>query len=857
MPVLLNKDSNTPTYITDAKQIFLAFFSADKYNDYFEFGNNHGTVSKTIFVRCKVFNFYTSGFTTIYTVKIDNPRKNLYDKHFVLSRFEFNSLPRIYEYKFLKIRSDMGIDDSDKNKRHIYNKTLVLKTIDLFSRLSEIYSKCNVNSKIWYLIITALIRQTNQIHSSNLWLYGFLLEEQESQCLIRDTINKSSFGLVSINSSQLWPLKYLKKYGYEQLFKITCDFHFFSEMIHKNGANIDKKYNQKTIGCKRGQMTNMLFYESVTKNFPNIFDVINADTVHIDKTIIPQFEKDVKFFESEFVKELNKFYKKSVHIKYNINKNTLQRYEFRPQSNNSAACSAWMTSRTCMNQIHDTVHKLFRKHNLTRTIINCTWSRTAFYTKRKYFMSRIDPVKTEFDSLLPYPMNTPFVYTFPLSEPKRMLVSHVVSIDALDQPFVRNKKLINRIRTYIRDPTDHNFLMYSMAYNDIIEREQYAYNEQIINNFPIYALPFDIDIYDKQFQHDYFDTGCSDIIGGHEDLCSKNAKTKNVLIKKKLFLKKKLIKLVLRTFEIVGLKNVTEKNTDFFLFESIPNMDEKIVKMGFRLIVRMSNHVLMNKNVAANIIKVANFLMELDPYFPGKCIDEDIFEKKNHYLRLPLNGKRTPSGDLIRPLIPIIDSNKAGCCIRPSTGLVHHANRKLKDSVSIVECAPNLDGCSITQSILDSSIARRMIENKKKTIRIITEDYTKEIVEHVLPAVKLEIKRIFPSSNYDDQLFVDRRGQSNAYCLGEKLIGICIKKTHTEERTNPCFIMCYINHNSSDNDNRNRGHKKAIDCAIVVKANCYIYCYGTSCNSSFLLSLDLPSTSRDNLMNVSHPTITS
>ena len=164
-----NKINDVLVYILEAKQFFLGFFSADKYTDYCR------KEDQTIYIRCKAFNSMTAGFTTLYTVRIDNPKRELYDKNFVLIRAEFFALPRIYEYKFIKLYGE-------KKKKPIFSKHLVLKTTDLFSKHSEIYSKCNVNSRVWYLLISALLRPSD-INPSNWHLYAFLLEESYDESL--------------------------------------------------------------------------------------------------------------------------------------------------------------------------------------------------------------------------------------------------------------------------------------------------------------------------------------------------------------------------------------------------------------------------------------------------------------------------------------------------------------------------------------------------------------------------------------------------------------------------------------------------------------------------------------------------
>ena len=195
----------------------------------------------------------------------------------------------------------------------------------------------------------------------------------------------------------------MKKWGYQELFKITRDFHYFSESVHQKGSVIDKKFNEETKGCKRGQMTNMLFFESITKNFPTVYDVINEDESNTDKNIIPQFEKDVKYYDVKFTQDLIKFYKQFVSIKPNINKNTLMSYQY--LSNLKEVYVKWLDNQSIINQMQTYIHKKYSKHNLTRTILNFTWSRTALYSERKYFGSKLNPEK------LPYPLYTPFVFT--------------------------------------------------------------------------------------------------------------------------------------------------------------------------------------------------------------------------------------------------------------------------------------------------------------------------------------------------------------------------------------------------------------------------------------------------------------
>ena len=809
IPVVDSDCVDPPVYITDAKRIFFGFFSADCYTDY----NRVNDENVSILVRCKSFNSIASGFTVIYTLKIDNPKKTLFENNFVLTNKEFAKLPKIYEYEFLKI-----VDDKKKIK---YNKLLVLKTTELFCKLSEVYSKCNLNSRVWYLVMTALIRPS-KIHSSNWLLYASLLDESEkenfgyealpkinfpssSEELATSSTPKTMIGIISINSSQFWPLSFVRTHGFQTVLKITRDYQYFAETLHAKGGIIEQKFNDETKESRRGCMANMLFYEAITKHFPNIFDIINENEKTTDDVIIPEFVKNVKYFDSEFLQDLSTFCKRSVAITPSIDKISLQSYYQQQTTEVSEPFSKWMSAQSATEQMMS-IHNKFRKHNLTRTIFNLTWSRTALYSKRKYFYSRMDPVESEIRSSILYPLYTPFVFSNMVKYPNKNIYAHIVNTEKLDAPFVKNKQLHSRIRTFIREPTDNNFLLYSMAFFDIIIREEYAFNEQIINNFPIYTIPFDIDIYDKQFSKDYFDV-------------TDREREKDSLIKKKIFFRQKMIDLLLRSFEVIGLRDITEKNTEFILFESLHKKGEDIKKLGFRMIVRLTTYVLANSAVALNVIKVANFLMSLDPYFPGPCLDEDIFSKRNHYLRLPLNCKRTQRGELIRPLIPIITSS---ACIRPSKGLAHLPNKYLKDKVKLVKSAPNVETCYVTQFVLDSTIARRMIQNKfMKLPPKITDDYTKEVRELILPIVINELKKLFPSFNA--KLFVNRNGMGNEYTLGTNLIGICVRKTHIDETKNPCSIRCFIN-----------------DVKGIVTGCCMIFCFGADCKPARLCTEELP-----------------
>lgn len=777
IPVIENDVANPPLYIPDAKKVFLGFFSGDKYTSYEGFNG-------PVLVRCKAFNAFSSGFTTIYTIRIDNLKEQLFEKNFVLTDKEFKKLPKIFEYPFLTLKGS--------NQKEKYSKMIILKTTELFTKLSEFYSKCNVNSRLWYLVMTALIRPSS-IHSSNWLLYAFLLE---SKTTASSNCKTGSGGIISINTSQLWPLKFLRKDGYEKVLRFSRDFHYFAEKLHEKGTSIFEKLNRKTKGARQGAMPNMLFFETITKYFPSVYDVINENECNTNEIILPEFEKNIKYYDSEFINDLASFCKQSVQVTSNVDKKSLQGYKYDDDSN--SCCKKWMTAKTAQNQLMD-IHKKFKKHNLTRTLCNLTWARTAIYSKRKYFFSRTNPLdEVELD--IPFPLNTPFLFSSTVENPNKLIFSHVVNADKLDAPFKTNKDLHKRILAFLNDSSEYNFILYSKRIYDIIATEQYAFNEQIINNYPIYAIPFDIDIYDKFFIMEYAEGNSMD---------------------KRITMRSKLIEIIIKTFNVLGLKDISEKNAQFVLFESLHKKDEPIHKLGFRLIVRTANYVLANTSVALNLTKVANFLMSLDTYFPGPCLDEEIFNKRGQYLRLPLNCKRSSAGELVRPLIPLITDHSL--CFVPSVGLIHHKHKGLSDKVKVVDSAPNVDSCSVTQTVLDSTIAKRMIQNKFKTMSTkAMEDYTESVRKLVLPEVKKEMSASFPNFS-EDLLFVERKGISNVYVLASNLKGVCLKKKHIDESTNPCSIYCFINEYNG-----------------IITASCTQFCFGSDCKSSRMCSVDLP-----------------
>lgn len=482
-------------------------------------------------------------------------------------------------------------------------------------------------------------------------------------------------------------------------------------------------------------------------------------------------------------------------------------------------------------------------------------------------------MKDELEPQLPWSSSvyTPQVYANPATGAGRTVYKYtsITNPAKLDQPFAKNAELLNFIRQFLKQPSNLRYIRYAQVMYDTMVRHNYTYNEQIVSHFPIYALSFDIDITDKAFIARYFsrDDPEADLLlhqqqqqvtttttsSSSSALCRQNCVDQQ--IKNKLKTREELIKVMLKTFQIMDIHDITEDNTEFTLYESLNDCNElqrtsSVAKLGFRFIVRSQLYVVAHAGVMVNIIRIANFVLNfLNDYLPGPCIDEAPYLQQGHYMRLPMNCKRSSTGNMIRPLIPIVTSKKLSFV--PSAGLIHHRHTSLQlNNFKVITNTPNIHDCPITRSVLPSDVTLRMLKNKLGIKQGVgggeggcddaagaedwcSRDFTYEIDTIACPIIyqtlmdKLQERGGHGGGGgglYPTDLKAERVLLSNRYSLATHVPGTaCVKKIHLVPETNPLSIYCFI---------------KKIDQEQFV-CNAYQRCWGSDCQNTFLCCVPL------------------
>lgn len=231
----------------------------------------------------------------------------------------------------------------------------------------------------------------------------------------------------------------------------------------------------------------------------------------------------------------------------------------------------------------------------------------------------------------------------------------------IDKPIPSH--VLKAINRHLKNPSLATYMGYCVEIVNHIEVNDYYFNETVNPFLPIYTVDFDIDIYDKQFIHHYYES---------EDQWA---------VKEQMF--HSLKDLVLFTCHEVLKFDVTTSNTTFFMYESIRDDLDQInkpnFKLGLRLIVKFSTICFKNSSVVDQFQKILNvYRCRFD--FLRRICDENIFDsaiynQPSHEIRLPMNLK--PDGT--KPLVPVLfryHSENFLCGLIMTTSLLHLKNHQ-------------------------------------------------------------------------------------------------------------------------------------------------------------------------------------
>ena len=220
------------------------------------------------------------------------------------------------------------------------------------------------------------------------------------------------------------------------------------------------------------------------------------------------------------------------------------------------------------------------------------------YEPRNYFLTGV-AVIDELKDHLPFKLNTPFVYFPSIKQPKSFRYGNPNDAKILDAPFAHDAILAKCITDFLKASTEANFTAYSTRMYQIISQYDYCYNEQVIANYPVYGITFDVDIEYKNMVEEYYKIERSTTV---------TRITKNLCLRQEL---KRLILVVFR--DILGLEDF-ESTSNFFMYESLPSAPS-ISKIGIRFIVRSSKYIIENSDVMLAVAKALIFLTNFDIFF--------------------------------------------------------------------------------------------------------------------------------------------------------------------------------------------------------------------------------------------------
>ena len=798
----LTEESQVDTYIPDSKALFLSFFTEEKAEGVdFKYSK-----IEPILVKCKAFKKNEPGFITLYEVIVKNPQAELFDRNFIVDRLKFfYEFEHHYNYPFIKLKNPQS---SLKRKKAIWNHLIILNSININIRLANIYAMCDFTSIHWYMLMTMLISDDLHILPNNLLVY---LKNYDFQKNAQGFSFISIDDHVSITGKNIWPILFIRANGSDRVLELTANCKVFVRQFYQRGTHIFNKFNESTKQVKngRGIAPNMLFYETVLQHFSTPDQIMNMNESEINE-VIASYEKELHSFDGKYISELKEFCGRTTKLTRKPTESLLC-YSYCDDDASSKLFSSNEPKnfKSILESLKPCYTKVYEHKNFCRGIINNLKTRTSLYEPRKYFLTGAQAID-ELKGYLPFKLNTPFVYIPAVQQPKSFLYGNLNSAKTLDLPFIGDTSLAQRISDFLKVPTEENFMAYTSLMYQIITQHGYCFNEQVIANYPVYAMSFDVDITDNNMVEQYY---------------RKESSASISRITKKIQLRKELRQLILVLFrDLLGLEDF-ESTSNFFMYESLPSAPP-ISKIGLRFIVRSSKYVIKNSDVMLSVIKALNFLTSFDSFFPGPCFDEAVYRERGHFMRLPMCCKRDKKGSLISPLVPImVDKTR---CYLPSTGLIHHQHKSLRSECFVVSDVPDITECTAVKPLLSHKIIERMIKNKictpgeKENKNYIMKDYTDVINSKVIPIVKQKLigMGVDEGCVKSLKLSAERFGVTNRYILADKT-EVCVKKRHMNPESNPCKIYASVKKDDSG----------------CVFANCFAHCYGSDCGCTFLTSI--------------------
>ena len=735
--------------IFNSDSVYLLAPTPDNEEDYESYADS------TWKLRCKTFT-KTGELFVAYVAKIEDPKWLVHTKRLTLTRKEFFKLPEFERCKRVRVpeyKRVTGQPVKERTGKMVYNKSLYITPIELYGVLANLEEQCYSVPKLWYFVLSSQLCRADddRLLKDDYVHYGKLL-----LCNASTELNKT----VSLTQSTLWVWPdSLRVAELKALFEEMGSMFAMTRTLHRRCVEMLTTFNgvitNKTCS---DSIINMAFYKVITDLFPSTSSVLRANDEAI-QTGSKRFREMISFYEADYEDDLYDYFQhpdSGVMLSRPVKLKNLAAYD------TAKTDTALTNVKTGKERQYDVIAlnaSVFRPVSLMKTFDLPSLPLTNLWTNKVYSYSgkpAIDEItKTQF------PVGSPFLVKIPKDGCKTMRNAYVTNVEEFDKPFLVDR-VYETVNEFLDEPTIKTYVKYAGAMAAIMDRHDYCFNEKMVQGTIAYRAVLDVDITDVEFIRYYLDP--------------------ENRLERKYELRQKLIDVVKRGLRIIGLGDKVEAR--FVVYESMGSQGKEVRKLGFRFVAVLNDYVFLSVGVVAKFAELVNLLMDQDPYFPGPCIDLNVYA--NGTIRLPMNCKSDKTGHLI----PLVTERKKSDLV-PSNGLCHLPPPKSEDRiVRVIAFIPSINESSTAKKLSDLEIIETTMENKfSKTGDVITGDYSDKIREYVIP----RLVTVYEDRGFNAKTFLRVSKQSvfkQSYKLTDgKVYGICTKK-HANVQGNPIQIVC-------------------------------------------------------------------
>lgn len=708
-------------------------------------------------LRCKTFT-KTGELFVAYVVEIVDPKWLVRKKRLTLTRKEFSKLPgfercdrvRAPEYKRVP-----GRRIKERTGRTVYNKSLYITPIELYGVLANLEDQCHSVPELWYFVLSSQLCRADDdpLLKDDYALYG-----KQLLCNASTELNKT----VSLTQSTLWVWpENLAVAELDGLFGKMGNLFVMTRTLHRRCVKMLTTFNEViTNKTCSDSIINMAFYKVITDLFPSTSSVLRSNNEAI-RTALNRFREMISFYEADYEDELYDYFQhedSGVTLSRPVKMKDLTAYD--PAKTTDAGLTGVKTGKERQYDVIALNTRVFRPVSLTKTFDLPSSPLTNLWSNKVY--SYADKPAIDEIARTPFPVGCPFLVKIPKDGCKTIRNAYVTNVEEFDKPFLVDR-VYETVDEFLYHPTIKTYVKYAGAMAAIMDRHDYCFNEKMVQGTIAYRAVFDVDITDTEFIRYYLDV--------------------DKRIERKYEMRQKLMDVVKRGLRIIGLGDKVEAR--YVVYESMGSQGGEVRKLGFRFVAALNDYVFLSVGVVAKFAELVNLLMDQDPYFPGPCIDLNVYA--NGTIRLPLNCKSDKTGHLI----PLVTERKKIDLV-PSNGLCHLPPPNSEDRiVRVIAYIPSINESSTAKKLSDLEIIETTMEDKfSKTGDAITGDYSDKIREYLIP----RLVTVYGERGFNNaRTFLRVSKQSvfkQSYKLNDgKLYGICTKK-HANVQGNPIQIVC-------------------------------------------------------------------